>query len=290
MEVENILNAILVNEGVRQAMLIQPVDYGEITGNDKKTLSIVNGIKALFPSLLSSDNIEGIIISKKSYDTFKSAKTMGEILGYPCYNDYETINRDELYFNLKIVVAYDDDKEVELFNNFCKDKNTLLLLKALSDNAFKALTKRKYKHILDTLNIKKINGVYVKIENITPKQTIINMLITKKKLSDEEKNEVRYVLYNMGFTSNLSYYDFQYNNPIHIGILLDILVREKYDVLLPFCPLQKNPIKHAEVDRITMGLEEATIDILNRTRTRTKPKTTSKTSSSASSRTSSKKS
>lgn len=288
MEVENILNAILVNEGVRQAMLIQPIDYGEITGNDKKTLSIVNGIKTLFPSLLSSDNIEGIIISKKSYDAFISAKKMGKILGYPCFNDYETINRAELYFNLKIVVAYDDDKEVELFNNFCKDKNTLPLLKALSDNAFKALTKGKYKHILYNLNIEKINRVYVNIENITPKQTIINMLITKKKLSDEEKNEVRYVLYNMDFTDDLVEYDFQYNNPIHIGILLDILVREKYDVLEPFYPLQKNPIKHAQVNTITMGLEKALIDILNRTRT--KPKTTSKPSSGASSKTSSNKS
>jgi predicted nucleic acid-binding OB-fold protein len=275
MEVENILNAILVNEGVRSAMLIQPVDYGEITGNDKKTLSIVNGIKTLFPSLLSSDNIEGIIISKKSYDTFISARTMGEILGYPCYNDYETINRDELYFNLKIVVAYDDDKEVELFNNFCKDINALPLFKALSDNAFKALTKRKYKHILDNLNIKKINGVYVKIENIIPIKDIIDKLITKKKLSDEEKKAVRYELYNMGFTSNLL--DFQYNNPIHIGILLDILVREKYNVLSPFYPLQKNPIKHKDVNTIMENLENATIDILNRTRTI--PKTTSKTSS-----------
>jgi hypothetical protein len=223
MEVENILNAILVNEEVRSAMLIQPVDYGEITGNDKKTLSIVNGIKALFPSLLSSDNIEGIIISKKSYDTFISAKTMGKILGYPCFNDYETINRAELYFNLKIVVAYDDDKEVELFNNFCKDKNTLPLFKALSDKAFKALTMDKYIGILKKIKVKKINGVYVNIENIIPIKDIIDKLITKKKLSDEEKEAVRYELYNMGFTSNLL--DFQYNNPIHIGILLDILVR-----------------------------------------------------------------
>jgi superfamily I DNA/RNA helicase len=113
------------------------------------------------------------------------------------------------------------------------------------------------------------------IEEIIPIKDIIDKLITKKKLSDEEKKAVRYELYNMGFTSNLL--DFQYNNPIHIGILLDILVREKYNVLSPFYPLQKNPIKHKDVNTIMENLENATIDILNRTRTI--PKTTSKTSS-----------
>ena len=35
-DIGNILNAILVNEGVRSAMLIQPPDYSEKTGKDKK--------------------------------------------------------------------------------------------------------------------------------------------------------------------------------------------------------------------------------------------------------------
>ena len=71
MEIGNILNAILVNEGVRSAMLIQPSDYKERTGTDTKTLSIVNKIKKLFPDLVSSDTYttyQGTIISKKSFD------------------------------------------------------------------------------------------------------------------------------------------------------------------------------------------------------------------------------
>lgn len=51
MEIANILNAILVNEGVRSAMLIQPADYNEKTGKDKITFSFVSKIKKTITSI-----------------------------------------------------------------------------------------------------------------------------------------------------------------------------------------------------------------------------------------------
>lgn len=109
-DIENILNAILVKEGVRPAMLIQPADYGEATGTDKKTSSIVNAIIKLFPNLVSSDDYQdyqGTIISKQSYDgTDISLNRMGEILGYPCFSDFETLNREEPLFKLDLKVSY----------------------------------------------------------------------------------------------------------------------------------------------------------------------------------------
>jgi hypothetical protein len=271
MELGNILNAILVNEEVRSAMLIQPVDYNERTGKDKKTLSIITKIKKLFPTLLSSDIYEiyqGTIISKKSYNgEIISLEKMGEILGYPCYNDFETLNRDEPLFNLKLVVSYDNDNEISLFNNICKDKKTVSSLKALSTKAFEALTNEKYRYILDEIKIKKINKIYVNVENIIPTQHIINKLISNKKLSSEEKNVIIEVLYNMGFTDRLSGYEFQYNNPIHIGILLDILLKDKYNILSPFYPLQNYPKQQEQIDIINIYLENALIDILNKTKT-----------------------
>jgi hypothetical protein len=56
--IENVLNSILVNENIRPAMLIQPADYGEATGNDPETKSIVNEIKTYFPDLKPSENYE----------------------------------------------------------------------------------------------------------------------------------------------------------------------------------------------------------------------------------------
>lgn len=277
MEIANILNAILVNEGVRSAMLIQPCDYNEKTGKDKITFSFVSKIKKLLPALRSSDIYEiyqGTIISKKSYDgKVISLAKMGEILGYPCYADFETLNRDEPLFNVKLVVSY-DNKEIQLFNNICKDKNTATAsCKALSTKAFEALTKEKYRYILDELKIYNIDKVFIDIENIIPTQHIINKLISKKKITSEEIDVIRNVFYNMGFTEKLSGYKFQYNNPIHIGILLDVLVKEKYDLLSPFYPLQNYPKQAVEVDRITIALENAMIDILDKTRTKLSSKT-----------------
>lgn len=272
MEVENILNAILVNEGVRSAMLIQPVDYGEATGTGKKTSSIVKAIIKLFPNLVSSDDYttyQGTIISKQSYDgKVISSEKMGEILSYPCFRDFETLDREKPLFNLKLVVSYNDnDKEIQLFNNICKDIKTVSELNALSIKAFKALTNLKYKGILNDIKIKKINKVYVNIENIIPIQYIINKLISKKKLSREEIDVIIEVLFNMGYSDELSGYDFQYNNPIHIGIVLELLVKSKYDILSPFYPLQNYPKQQKEVDKITMELETALLDILDKTKT-----------------------
>ena len=270
-DIENTLNAILVNEGVRTAMLIQPPDYNERSGTDKKTLSIVNKIKKQFPDLVSSDNYEiyqGTIISKEPYDNkVISLGNMGKILGYPCFNDYETLNREEPLYHLQLVVSY-NDKEIQLINNVCKDKKTVEKFKLLSTNAFSALTNEKYKGVLDAIKIHKINRVYVNIQDIIPTQHIINKLITKKKLLDEEIRALIDVLYNMGFSDTLLEYDFQYSNPIHKGILLDLLVKSKYDVLSPFYPLQKYPKQQDEVDKITFKLENALLDILDKTKTK----------------------
>ena len=92
--------------------------------------------------------------------------------------------------------------------------------------------------------------------------------MTKKKLSDEEIKVITNVFYNMGFSDKLLEYKIQYNNPIHKGILLDLLLKEKYDVLSPFYPLQKYPEQKKEVDKITIELENALIDILDKTKTK----------------------
>jgi hypothetical protein len=103
-------------------------------------------------------------------------------------------------------------------------------------------------------------------------------LISKKKIVSEELDVIRSVFYNMGFTERLSAYEFQFDNPIHIGILLDVLVKEKYDLLSPFYPLQNYPKQSGEVDRITTELENAMIDILDKTKTKASSKTKTITS------------
>ena len=263
-------------------MLVQPQDYKERTGTDPITLSIVNKIKRLFPELYSIDKYEtyqGTIISKKPYEGDKatiSLGKMGKILGYPCYNDFETLNREEPLYDLQLVVSYNDNGiPLPLFNNVCKDKKTMDMFNSLSTKALYALTNEKYKGILDGIKIHKINRVYVAIEDIIPTQHIINKMMTKKKLSEEEINALINVLYNMDF-SNLLEYEFQYTNPIHKGILLGLLLHGKYDILSPFYPIQRYPKQQEEVGKITIQLENALLDVLEKTKTKTNISKTTK--------------
>lgn len=269
--INNILNAILVNENIRPAMLVQPIDYKERKGTDKKTLTIVNGIKKLFPNLYLIDNYQnyqGTIISKKKLsldNQFISLEKMGFILGYPCYKNFENFDRDSNLFALELIVSYNNNIEIPLFANVCENKKNLKKFNLIAQKAFDVFTNEKYKHILKGININ-INKVYVNVENMIPTQFVIDKLITNKKITEEEKEKIIEILYNCGFSNNLSEYDFQYNNKIHKGILLDILIKEKYDILSPFYPLQTYPIQQKEIEIITNQLEKGLIDILNKTK------------------------
>lgn len=264
-----ILNAILVNENIRPAMLVQPIDFKERKGTDKKTLTIVNGIKKLFPNLYLTDNYQtyqGTIISKKKLsldNQFISLSKMGKILGYPCYKNFENLNIDNNLFELGLIVSYNNNLEIHLFVNVCENKQKLNKFNLIAQKAFDVFTNGKYKHILKDINI---NKVYVNVENIISTQSIIDKLITNKKITEEEKEKIIDILYNCGFSDNLSEYEFQFNNKIHKGILLDILLKEKYDILSPFYPLQKYPIQEKKIEDITIELENALIQILNKTK------------------------
>ena len=267
--IENIFNAILVNENIRPAMLVQPIDYNERKGTDKKTLTIVNGIKKLFPNLYLTDNYQhyqGTIISKKKLsldNEFISLEKMGFILGYPCYKNFENFDRNTNLFTLELIVSYNNNINIQLFANVCENKQQLNKFNLIAQKAFDIFTSEKYKYILKGINI---NKVYVNVENIISTQSVIDKLITNNKITEEEKEKIIDILYNCGFSDNLSEYDFQYNNNIHKGILLDILLKEKYDILSPFYPLQTYPIQQKEIEKITIQLEKGLIQILNKTK------------------------
>jgi hypothetical protein len=64
----------------------------------------------------------------------------------------------------------------------------------------------------------------------------------------------------------------QFNNEIHKGIVLDLLIRNKNDTLSPFFPLQNYPEKDAEIHEITQSWENDIIDVLEKTKIRSSTK------------------
>lgn len=264
--IENVLNSILVNENVRPAMLVQPANYNEATGKDPKTNSIVEAIKKHFPTLLFSEDYktyQGVIISKTNYNGQEiSLERMGKILGYPCYKDFDNINPADISYSINVHAKQkDSNTTAELFSNVCKDETNIENFKSFANKAKIAFDKKEYNEILNGIEI---DNVDIEIDKIIPTQSIINKLIDNRKL-----DKIQGILFNFGFSIELQLYfleKFQYNNPIHKGILLGLLVREKNDILTPFTPLQDHPEQSKQVDKIIESWEKDLIDVLERTK------------------------
>ncbi len=189
---------------------------------------------------------------------------MGKILGYPCYKGFEKINRDKSLFTMAIMVSYNNNINVQLMVNLCKDKRLLKKFNLIATNAYEVLTNKKYASILHGI---KINKVYVDVETTIPIQFLINKLMTNNKISSDEMYEISNILANMDFSDNLCDYEFQYNNKIHKGILLELLLREYYDIIsnqylsLKFSSNQRN-----EFQKENLEYENALLKILDKTR------------------------
>jgi len=267
----NVLNAILVNENVRPSMLVQPADYNEATGKDPITKSIIEAIKTKFPELKFSEDYkinQGVIISKKNYNSREdiSLERMGEILGYPCYQDFNNIDPETVSYSINIYVKQKNSRITQLFANICKDDTNIEKFKSFANKAKIALDKKDYKDILDGFEIDKVD---VEIKKIIPTQLIICHLIENKTLEQDEIDKIQNILFNFGFSMELQVYfldNFQYANPIHKGILLDLLVKEKNDTLSPFYPLHNYTAQQNEIDEITKAWEKDTLYILEKTK------------------------
>ena len=62
------------------------------------------------------------------------------------------------------------------------------------------------------------------------------------------------------------YNNIQFNNQIHIGMIIQILTASQFEVLSPFYPLQQFPTQNKLVSDITLNLSKMIIDNLQKTK------------------------
>jgi hypothetical protein len=235
---ENIINLILVNEGVRSAMLLQPQDHGEATGADPKTKKILDAMKIEFPHLIYSENYQeyqGIIISKVNYDGQSiSLNKMGEILGYPCYKDFEDLDRSQITYSISISATSANGQKIQILVNVCKD-GVSKLFEEICSKANSVFSKKEYTSLFGHITFDlQIN------ENIPPHK-IIDKLINSETITPADIEIILNIVYNSGFNDYICdefIKNIQYTNPIHKGILISILINSINDKLSPFYPLR----------------------------------------------------
>jgi hypothetical protein len=270
-DLNNIINSILVEEGIRNALLIQPADYDESNDTNPKMTAIQEKIKSLFPDLIFSKDYniyQGVIVSKKSYDGEEvSLNRMGEILGYPCYKDFGNYNKNnETIYLLEINIIFENGSSQQLLANVCKNKEEEGVFKDIAEKAEIALKKPEYKDILKGNEVKNVTVI---LQSEIPSKVLIDKLMGNQPLHEEEKEAVLNILYNFGFGIELQFYfqeKFQYDNPLHRGILLGLIIVDRNNLLSPFFPLQKYPEQDEKINELTKNLENEIIDALEKTK------------------------
>jgi hypothetical protein len=125
---EELINCVLVQAGVRNAFLLQYIDYGENSPNDHESSQKLVGIHKYFPDLKHSQSVEGMIISKNKYTWDESHNTtdMGRILGFPCRYEFDYILKhpEKPSVTVEIIVHLNpggDKDKVQIMVYRCKD-------------------------------------------------------------------------------------------------------------------------------------------------------------------------
>lgn len=273
---DELINVILVKEKVRPAFLLQPIDYKETKGTDPITSLKLKNIHNLFPELIFSENYtpyQGVLISYDNFDgTYISRSDMGKILGYPCYLD--TFDNDKDDYSIHVIAILKNSKycfnniRSFIFSNRCGDKTKEIEeeFESFANKAFNTL--KQYKDIL-TLEIDK---VIVNYDLWVSNKNLINKITNKENLEKHYKDKVINVLYNFGFSNNFLIYfekNFQYDNQIHIGILLSLLLNSENDLLGVIIPVQNNLTKEKceMLDNIILRWEKDLTKVIDKTKT-----------------------
>jgi len=272
--IDVLINCILVKERVRPAMLVQPQDYREATSADPKTKRILRNIRKLFPDLEHSESYEvyqGIIISYEDFnDREISLSEMGKLLGYPCYSEFNTINRrEQVSYGIHVTVNFEDGETANLLANVCKNTSKLPEFQAFAEAAEEVLKREEYVEMIG----KSVENVEVTTEKDLPTKAIINMIINKELITNSVKSQIYNIYYNFSFSEEFEGFceeHFQYNNPVHMGILLSLLCNQRNDTLSPFYPLQEYPEEHARVNETIESWEKDLMDIILRTKIKSK--------------------
>lgn len=269
--IDPLINAILVSEGIRPAMLVQPVDYDETTDKDPVTKSILNTIRTHFPELKHSPfykEFPGILISTKLYDThsIRMDESIGEILGYPCYKNFANINRDNaITYSIHLNAYMPDGSVHDIFANLCADESKLMQFADIAKQAELAINKPKYNALLGE-GKKRIRVVS---NPIIPTKVLIEKLLSKEDLTKDDMDAIQNIFFNFDFSKDFQKFfskTFQQDNSTHVGILLGILLNERNNLLSPFYPLPLHPAEYEEVKLLTLRWEKGVAHILEQTK------------------------
>lgn len=236
----NLINAFLVNVGVRPGCLLQIIDYK----NQNDAQVTLDKIKELFPELYLSPNYQGILITKTPVDhEIDTCEKLGEILGYPYKDEFtKMINENTSGYVMELTCYYIVDDcihKTQLIANICMELDKLNEFQQISDHA------NKYTHYkIENIELYYFSVEYEKNYNTSE---VLNYVYHNKKMNPDIIYHIGNIIWNMEIIENndIIYAYFQYNKRIHryivCGFLMMDLFMDKYHLRLP--PFTLKPIR-----------------------------------------------
>lgn len=264
--VEDAINAMLVEDGVRNAMLIQPQDYGNHDHTEMPTQQIISSLQALCPTLHMSTNYEtyqGVLFSKKNYNGKKDIdlNAMGQLLDYPCYEGFDDLDRNQEHYELTIYLYFADGEKKDWISNVCPNLEKKPVMEAMAKKALAALQSPKRRHMLQYVK-KEVINVQVEVRRNVPTVMVLRKLMDSSNgfFDNDELRTMEMAFYALDFETEtaqrITYELFEPDNDVHRGMMIHLLIQEIHPLMSPFFPLQKHPVEKQEIDGIRKEMEQ----------------------------------
>lgn len=252
--IEQYIECFLIKYDVRQSYLLEGCKclgkrktslFSRIFYNDN--CKIHSSIRKWFPELVETHVLGfGTFISKENIDLseIKNDDDVGRILGYPAWKGFSNLNRNEIYYSFGIHISFKDFPEQ--YKNFFEPLDIINNVSSYDISEDMEIIRRKIEYVLKhkTDTFIEINK-YIDIISVNkyvhyPIRYLINKLIDNENnigdmMLDEEKNEIRKYIWNlMNSNDKITQYEFEWNNNIHIGIIISLLLQYENHELKPF--------------------------------------------------------
>ena len=247
--IDQYIECFLVINNVRQAYLLEDCKclgrrktglFARIFSKDN--CKIHSSIRKWFPKLIETHFPGlGTFISKEKIDLneIKDDDDVGRILGYPAWKGFSKLDRNEMHYSFSIQITFKDYpikykhffKPIEIITNV--SSNDITDDMEIIKRKVYVLKMKKY---IDTITV--VKNVHYPVRYLIKKLiensggnsgncSDINYILTEK-----EKDEIRNYIWNIN--ESLNQYDFIWDNPIHIGIIISLLLQHENHELEPF--------------------------------------------------------
>ena len=254
-------------------MLIQPADYDERVYTDPITRSKLEAIAKQFPTLLQSHIDAGILISKHPYlrEHVQSHEALGDVLGFPCAKDYSTSHEESAYF-MDILVQMTHESGLgreSILTMVCKDTTQFPFMENLAREAERVL---RGNSLIGSI-VERVVAVYrVRI----PPSFLFEKIQANHRLTQDELAALQNIFWNMEFRALVDY-AFEFDNPVHQGILLTLLSYSMHNLLEPLYPLHQWTDQYPEIRIRTEQWEHDIVQLLDNAKSKPKGGTRSTT-------------